>query len=294
MRYDDYKKVKQVLWTILFANLGVALLKIVLGSMIKSTSMTADGFHSLSDGSSNIVGIIGITLASKPIDKKHPYGHKKFEVISGLFIGGMLFLLGGNIIFKSFFRFSNPVSISISIESLLVLLITLFINILVCNYEYRVGKKLNSYILVSDSLHTKSDIFVSIGVLVTLVGIKLGLPAMIDPIASIIVAGFILCASYEIFKSTIGVLVDTAVIDEELIRDIIRNFKDVKDVHNIRSRGSENDAHVDMHVMVEPNITVEKSHKLTHDIEEMVREKINQNTEVITHIEPFYTQEYKV
>ncbi|MGL5715515.1 MAG: cation diffusion facilitator family transporter, partial [Paraclostridium sp.] len=100
MRYDNYKKVKQVLWIILFANLGVALLKIVVGSIINSASMTADGFHSLSDGSSNIVGLIGITLASKPIDKEHPYGHKKFEVIAGLFIGGMLLFLGGKIIIE--------------------------------------------------------------------------------------------------------------------------------------------------------------------------------------------------
>lgn len=293
MRYDNYKKVKQVLWIILFANLGVAVLKIIVGSIIKSASMTADGFHSLSDGSSNIVGIIGITLASKPVDKEHPYGHKKFEVISGLFIGGMLLFIGGKIIVESINRFSNPVTPSISVVSLVVLVITLCINIFVCTYEYRVGKRLNSYILISDSLHTKSDIFVSIGVLITLLGVKLGFPPIIDPIASLIVAGFILYASYEIFKTTIEVLVDTAIIDEDLIREIIRNFEEVKDVHNIRSRGSENDAYVDMHVMVDPNITVEKSHALTHDIEKMVREKINKNTQVIIHIEPFYIQEYK-
>ncbi|MGL5751436.1 MAG: cation diffusion facilitator family transporter [Paraclostridium sp.] len=289
MRYDNYKKVKQVLWIILFANLGVALLKIVVGSIINSASMTADGFHSLSDGSSNIVGLIGITLASKPIDKEHPYGHKKFEVIAGLFIGGMLLFLGGKIIIESFYRLKNPVILDISIGSLIALIITLIINIFVCTYEYRAGKKLNSYILVSDSIHTRSDIFVSIGVLITLLGVKLGLPTIIDPIASLVVAGFILHASYEIFKSTIDILVDTAVIDEELIKEIIRNFEEVKDVHNIRSRGSENDAHLDMHVMVEPHITVEKAHKLAHDIEEIVKEKINKNIQVIIHIEPFYS-----
>lgn len=292
--HDNYKKVKQVLWIILFANLGVALLKIIIGSMIKSASMTADGFHSLSDGSSNIVGIIGITLASKPIDKQHPYGHKKFEVISGMFIGAMLLFLGGNIIIESFSRFKNPVIPSISTISLLALILTLCINIFVCTYEYKIGKKLNSYILVSDSMHTKSDIFVSIGVLITLLGVKLGLPPIIDPIASLVVAGFILYASYEIFKSTIQVLVDTAVIDEELIKNIIRNFEEVKDVHNIRSRGSESEAYVDMHVMVDPNITVEKSHELSHDIEKMVRKNINQNIQVIIHIEPFYSQEYNL
>ena len=179
MKDDNYKKVKQVLWIILFANFTVALLKIIIGKSIKSSSMTADGFHSISDGSSNIVGLIGITLASKPIDKDHPYGHNKFEVMSSLFIGAMLVFIAGKVVFDALSRFINVVTPNISIGSLIALIITLGINIFVCNYEYKKGKKLNSYILVSDSLHTKSDIFVSVGVLVTLIRIKLGLPSII-------------------------------------------------------------------------------------------------------------------
>lgn len=290
MLSDSYKKVKQVLWIILFANIGVAILKIAIGSIIKSASMTADGFHSISDGTSNIVGLIGISIASKPKDKEHPYGHKKFEVISGLFIGAMLLFIGGKIIFEGISKFQNPVEPTITIGSLFVLILTLIINIFVCTYEYKIGKKLNSYILISDSLHTKSDIFVSMGVLLTLVGVRLGLPAIIDPIASLVVAGFILHASYEIFKSTIDVLVDKAIVDEEAIKEILKSFNEIKDVHNIRSRGSENDVHIDMHIMVEPNITVEKSHKLNHDIEESIRKNINESAQVIIHIEPFYNK----
>lgn len=290
MLSDNYKKVKQVLWIILFANIGVAILKIAIGSIIKSASMTADGFHSISDGTSNIVGLIGISIASKPKDKDHPYGHKKFEVISGLFIGAMLLFIGGKIIFEGISKFQNPVEPTITIGSLFALIVTLIINVFVCTYEYRIGKKLNSYILISDSLHTKSDIFVSIGVLLTLVGVRLGLPSIIDPIASLVVAGFILHASYEIFKSTIDVLVDKAIVDEEAIKDILKSFNEIKDVHNIRSRGSENDVHIDMHIMVEPNITVEKSHKLNHDIEACIRKNINESAQVIIHIEPFYNK----
>lgn len=288
MENTNYKKVKQVLLIILFANLGVALLKIIIGNSIKSASMTADGFHSISDGTSNIVGLIGIALASKPIDKEHPYGHNKFEVISGLFIGGMLLFLGFKIIIDAVIRFKNPVTPTITMVSLIVLIVTLLINVLVCTYEYRIGKKLNSYILVSDSLHTKSDIFVSIGVLMTLVGVKLGLPAIIDPIASLVVAGFILHASYEVFKSTIDVLVDTAIIDEDDIREVLKEFKTIKSVHKIRSRGSESNVHIDMHIMVDPNLTVEDSHVLNHNIEDLIQAKINKSAQVIVHTEPYY------
>lgn len=288
MEFSNFKKVRKVLWIILFANFGVSLLKIIIGISIKSASMTADGFHSFSDGASNIVGIIGISIAYKPQDKEHPYGHKKFEVMASMFIGVMLIIMSGKIIFDAFLRFNNLVIPTITTESLITLLVTLLINIFVCTYENNIGKKLNSYILVSDSMHTRSDIFVSIGVLFTLIGVRIGLPAIIDPIASLIVSGFIIYSAYEIFKSSTGVLVDHAIVEEKDIENIVKEFNEVKGVHNIRSRGSENDIYIDMHIMVNPDISVETSHILVHEIEEQIKLKINKNTQVIIHMEPFY------
>jgi cation diffusion facilitator family transporter len=287
MARDVYKKVNQVLWIILFANLVVAALKIVIGTIIKSASMTADGFHSLTDGSSNIVGLIGIRFAFKPVDEDHPYGHRKFETLTGLFIAGMLFFIGGRITLDAISRFMNPLIPDITLESLIVLLATLCINIIVCVYEYKRGRELGSQILISDSMHTRSDIYVSIGVLVTLICIKAGLPPIIDPIASFIVAGFIIHAAYEIFKDNSGVLVDKAAVNTEKIKDIALSFEQVKDTHNIRSRGSKNDLHIDMHIMTDPDMSVEESHELIHSIEEKIREEINGNVQVIAHLEPF-------
>ncbi|HBG4412951.1 TPA: cation transporter [Clostridioides difficile] len=286
---DNYKKVKQVLWIILFANFAVALLKIIIGNQIKSYSMTADGFHSLSDGASNIVGIIGIFFASKPKDKNHPYGHKKFEIITSLFISGMLFVIAIKIILSAVLRIANPVVPAITIESLIALIITLFINIFVCMYEYRIGTKLNSYVLISDSLHTRSDIFVSLGVLVTLVGVKLGFPVIIESIVPIIISTFIIYSAYGIFRPSIGILVDRVAVDEDYIKEIVFEFNEVRDVHNIRSRGSKSSIYIDMHVMVDPFISVEQSHDLTHKIEKQIQEEINENAQVIVHIEPFYS-----
>ncbi|MDB9672036.1 cation diffusion facilitator family transporter [Clostridioides difficile] len=286
---DNYKKVKQVLWIILFANFAVALLKIIIGNQIKSYSMTADGFHSLSDGASNIVGLIGIFFASKPKDKNHPYGHKKFEIITSLFISGMLFVIAIKIILSAVLRIANPVVPAITIESLIALIITLFINIFVCMYEYRVGTKLNSYVLISDSLHTRSDIFVSLGVLVTLVGVKLGFPVIIESIVPIIISAFIIYSAYGIFRPSIGILVDRVAVDEDYIKEIVFEFNEVRDVHNIRSRGSKSSIYIDMHVMVDPFISVEQSHDLTHKIEKQIQEEINENVQVIVHIEPFYS-----
>ena len=224
MLQQEAKQVKKVLWSILLANIAVAIVKIVIGNMIQSASMAADGFHSLTDGISNVVGLIGITLASKPVDQDHPYGHKKYECISGLFIGGMLLVIAAQITFEAITRILEPVIPQFGIEALAALIVTIIINIVVCVYEYRQGKRLNSYILISDSLHTKSDIYVSLGVLSTLVLLKLGAPPIIDPITSIIVAGFIVNAAIEIIKSTSDILVDKIAVDVDLVKSINKVF----------------------------------------------------------------------
>ena len=285
---DKYKKVKNILLFILVANLAVTVMKIVVGSLTNSSSVLADGFHSLSDSASNIVGIVGISIAARPKDKTHPYGHTKFEMLSSLFIGMMMVFIALKIVAEAILQIKNPESLNMTTISFVILIITLIINIIVTKYEYSVGKKVNSYILVSDSLHTKSDVYVSLGVLITLICIKLGFPVIIDKLVSFVVGIFILHGAYEIFKSTISILVDSAVIDENIIREIVVEFSEIKKIKNIRSRGCENDIYIDMDIMVEPDMTVEKSHELTHNIENTMREKLNKNIQVATHIEPFH------
>lgn len=293
IEYNDeiYKKVKLVLWTILFANIGVAITKIIAGYLINSASLSADGIHSMSDGMSNIIGIIGITIASRPEDKKHPYGHKKSEIIASLFIGAMLLLLGINIFYTGVDRFINPQDLNITTISLISLIITIIINLCVTIYEMKKGKEYNSYILISDSIHTRSDILISVGVLISLLGMKLGLPYVIDPIISLIISLFVLYASYEIFKESIGILLDSAVVEEDKIVEIVKGFNQVRDIHKIRSRGSENDMYIDMHIMIDPDTSIEESHILSHKIEEEIKNKVNINCQVIIHVEPYYKKE---
>lgn len=287
MSKDRFKEIKSVLWVILFANIFVALLKIIIGNKIKSSSMTADGFHSLTDGTSNIIGIVGIGYALKPKDEDHPYGHKKFETLAGLGIAMMLFFVSVDIIKNAFGKLLNPTPSNVSIESIIALVITLIINIFVTTYENKKGKELNSDILIADASHTRSDIFVSIGVLGTLLALKFGFPPIIDPIVSLIVAALIIHAGYEIFRDTSSILVDKFVVDNDKISQIIKDFPEVKNIHRIRSRGREDDMFLDLHVMVDENTTVKEAHLLVHKIERKIKEEINENAEVIIHIEPY-------
>ena len=287
MPQDSAKQVKKVLWLILAANLLVAVTKILIGHSIQSTSMTADGYHSLTDGVSNVVGLIGIAFAAKPVDSDHPYGHKKFEFLTGLFIGGMLLVITTNIILEAIAKILEPVTPQFGADTIAALVATLVINVIVSVYEYRQGQRLNSYILIADSLHTRSDIYVSLGVLLTLLGIKLGAPPLIDPIASIIVAGFIAHAALEIIKSTSDILVDRAAVDLVLIESVTMTFSQVKDVHGIRSRGSESALFIDMHIEIDPLMSIEEAHELVHQIEEKLKEEINPTIQALIHTEPY-------
>ena len=284
----NYRKVKFVLWAIMFANYAVCALKIVVGMFIKSASLTADGFHSLSDGASNIVGLVGIGMASRPVDDDHPYGHSKFETMAGLVIAGMLLVLGFNIIIGAMDRFTNPVTPEVTLPSLIALVATLGVNIAVTTLERRQGKKLNSQILLSDAMHTRSDIYVSLGVLVTLVGVKLGLPAVIDPIASLVVAGFIFFAAWGIFRNTSGILLDKVAEDHDKIVAIAMGIENVKGVHKVKSRSAGIQVFIELHVQMDNDLSVEESHLCVHRIIEAIRGQIGKKAQVIIHTEPYY------
>jgi len=288
MEQSNYKSVRNILWLILFLNFGVAAVKIVVGTLIRSASLTADGYHSLTDGSSNIVGLIGLYFASRPVDADHPYGHNKFETLTGIFIAVILTIIGIKVIVDAFSRFSDPVVPEVTLVSLLSLLGTLCVNIFVSTYELRAGRRLGSYILVSDSMHTRSDIFVSVGVLASLVGIYFfRLPAWIDPVVSLVVAGFILWAALGILRSASDILVDKAAVDTEKVRAVVLAFDSVKGIHEIRSRGSGDSLFLDMHILTDPDMTVQDSHELIHHIEKHIRETFGRNAQVIVHLEPF-------
>ena len=212
-----YRRIRRVLIWILALNWAVALAKIIYGLYSRCSSMTADGFHSLSDGASNIVGIIGIHFACQPKDADHPYGHKKYETFFSLLIAFLLFALSFNLLKEGLLRLRNIVIPRIDGASFLVMIITLGINLWVMRYEYKKGLQLKSDILISDALHTKADIFTSLSVIVTLIAVKSGLH-LLDPIATIIISLFVAHAGYDIVKDSSAVLCDTAAILDPLPR----------------------------------------------------------------------------
>jgi cation diffusion facilitator family transporter len=283
---EHYQKIKKILLIVLALNWLVALAKIIYGLSNHCSSMTADGFHSLSDGTSNIIGLLGIHFACQPVDKDHPYGHKKYETLFSLGIAAMLFIVAFNLLKQGWLRLHHPITPQIDLGSFVVMLITLAVNIWVMRYEYRKGTALKSDILVSDSLHTRADIFTSLSVIVSLIVIKLGFP-LIDPIVTILISLFIGFAAFEIAKQSSDVLCDTAVfVDEKRIRDIVLKIKGVRACHKIRNRGRIDDVYIDLHVQVNPDMHIDDAHKISYRIEEAIKSEIPGIIDVVVHMEP--------
>jgi len=285
-QHNSIGQIRKVLWIILALNLTVAIMKLFMGYAINSTGMIADGFHSLSDGSSNIIGLIGTTIAARPADDNHPYGHKKFETLTALGITAMLFFVSINIIKSSLGKFKNPLAPNVDWLSIAVMLITIAINICVIIYETREGKRLKSDVLVSDALHTKSDVYVSLSVLLSLIFVKLGAP-LLDPIMSLLVALVIIKAAIEIFIKASNVLCDAKVVDPERIVELVSSIEGVIDCHEVRTRGREDDLTTDFHIIVKPEMTVEQCHELYHIINERIARNFPGTNDVHIHIEPY-------
>lgn len=282
----NLKKVRSILLFILALNWGVALAKIVMGFWLGIISMVADGFHSLTDGASNIIGLVGITAASKPVDSDHPYGHKKIESFTALVIAALLVLVCYEIVKESIKRIVTPATPTVDWSAFVVMLVTITINIFVFTYEGKKGKELKSDILVSDALHTRSDVLVSSLVILSLISIRLGFP-FLDPVFSLMIIVFIFFSALRIIQHIFGILVDKAVLNKQQVKEIVFSHPEVRSCHKIRSRGREDDIKVDLHISVDKGMSVEKSHKLSHQLQEEIKKQLPGVHDVIIHIEPY-------
>jgi cation diffusion facilitator family transporter len=287
---ERYLKIRWVLIYVLFLNWGVAAAKLLYGWLTRSASMTADGFHSFSDGSSNIIGLLGIWISSRPIDETHPYGHKKYETLTSIGISILLFLVCFNVVREGILRFLHPIVPQVNVSSFLVMGITLAINIAVMIYENRMGIALKSDILISDALHTRADILTSSSVIVSLIGIKFGYP-ILDPIASLMISGFIAYAAVDILKESSRVLSDGVAIPIQEIKRVVLSIRGVEECHQIRSRGRGDDIHIDLHVLVDPEMDVHRAHHLSYAIENKIKRDFHGVTDVVVHMEPLEKRE---
>lgn len=281
------RSVERVLWIVFVLNLAVAAAKFFYGLASGSASMQADGIHSVFDSLGNIIGLLGVAVASRPADAGHPYGHSKFETYGSVAIGVLLVIAAvevgtnaaGKLAGQSYTAEVTPASFAVMVA-------TLAVNLGVTLYERRRGRELRSAILAADAAHTLSDAFVSVGVIVGLGFVAAGFPAA-DPVMALIVTAFILMSAISVFRAALRTLSDHACIPPEDIERVARELPGIVEVHCVRTRGTEAEVYCDLHALVDPEMTVRAAHELADALEREVVKRHPNVKEVLVHIEPF-------
>jgi cation diffusion facilitator family transporter len=279
------REVKRVLWITLFLNLLVCVLKLGYGHFTHTLSMVADGFHSLLDSSSNIIGLVALVFATKPADIGHPYGHRKIEAIASMLISGLLFLACYEIASSAMVRFHQQSVPEVTSISFAIMIGTILINLWVTRYEKRRGLELRSQILLADAAHTRSDVLASISVVIALIGIKFHLN-WLDLAAAGLIALFVGYSGYHIILESLSALIDSAQLDPHEVTQLVMQVNGVEKCHEVRTRGHSTAIYMDLNIHVDPQLPTQEAHHLTHRVISKIKEEIPEVVDVVVHTEP--------
>lgn len=275
-------------------NVLLVIFKFIAGFVGRSSAMVADAVHSLSDLLTDIIIIVFVRTASKPIDHTHEYGHGKYETLATLIIGVILIGVGVGIMVSGikdcieFFhgdRGERPRAIA---------LIAAILSIVLKEGAYRYtlfhGKKINSSVLIANAWHHRTDAFSSIATLVGVAGsMFLGQDGLIlDPIAAIVVSIYICKSGYDIGKDSIDELLEKSLPPEteKEIRELLRSVEGIEGVHNLKTRKIGNRIAIEAHTEMDGRITLESAHDIATIAEKQIKRKFGSKTHIGIHMEP--------
>ncbi|MFQ6059613.1 MAG: cation diffusion facilitator family transporter [Anaerolineae bacterium] len=281
----NFQAIRYVLLVTMALNLAAMLAKLVVGYFTGSLSLMADGFDSLFDAASNVIGLVGIYIAARPPDPGHPYGHRKFETLTAVGIAMLLFVTCTEIARSAFIRLTSPLPPDVNVWSFAALLFSIGVHLFVSTYEERRGRTLKSDVLVADALHTRADIYISVSVIVGLVVVRAGYP-IIDVLLALAIAVAIAKIGLDIIRFSFQVLADAAAIDITAIEGIVMAVEGVKHCHHIRSRGHADDVQIDLHIQVAPQLGIERAHAIAHQVKAKLLTDLEGVSDVTIHIEP--------
>ena len=283
---DRYAAVARVLVRVLLLNLAVAIAKIAFGYASGAISILSDGFHSLTDAGSNIVGLVGVRAAGRPPDDDHPYGHRKYETVAAAAVTVFLLLVVVEVLRNAFNHLTGrSLPPEISVASFVVMVVTIGVNLLVVSYESRAAERLGSEILLADAMQTRGDVWSSLTVIAPLVGARAGVP-ILDPLAALVVAAFIGHAGFQIARATTGILSDRIVIADADLERVVMSVPGVLGCHHIRTRGSSDHVFLDLHVWMAADMRLTDAHHLSHIVKDRLMARYPQIADAVIHIEP--------
>jgi len=279
----------KVTWIGFAANLLLIGIKIVGGIFGRSQALLADAAHSGSDLFSDLVVIFGLKMGRKAADEDHPYGHGRIETLAGLFVGFLLLLIGIWIGYEALQAIYQHRSSTPNLLAVIVAAFSIIVKEVLYWYTIVVGRRIHSPALIANAWHHRSDAFSSVAVLIG-VGAAWISPDwhLADAIAALVVAFFLLkvsaSLSWTAFKELIDTVPEKGVIDR--IRTCASRTKGVRDVHDIRARRSGPNVLIELHVVVDRNITVLQGHAIAKDVERCILGDIPGAAKVTIHVDP--------
>ncbi|HEX2282885.1 MAG TPA: cation diffusion facilitator family transporter [Thermomicrobiales bacterium] len=279
-------QIRHILSVVLALNILVAGAKLGYGFFSGSVAMFADGFHSLLDGFANVVGIIGIVVAARPPDREHHFGHERYETLASMAIGAVMAVGVLEIVQSAIGRWQSGEAPQVTSLSFGVMLGTMAINIGVTVWERRAARRLHSDLLEADARHTGSDVLASAAVILGLIGERIGLRGA-DAAVSLVVAGMVALAAWEILREASLVLTDAATdVEPRALLAAIVTVPGAITAHNLRVRSSGGRSWVEVHVTVDPQLTVKQAHEVATEVESAIRNEVGPETQAIVHVEP--------
>lgn len=262
----------------ILVNLVLTIGKILIGLFSKSASVLADGVHSSMDVISSGIGLIGIRIAKKPVDEKHPYGHYKFEVLSGLAITFLLFIAGLWMIYESYQGYLNPQIPLFSYLAITIMLTSVILNFITSKIKIYYGKKENSLSLVSDGVHDKADVLASLAVLIGLFIMPYWIYA--DSLLAFLLGLYIIKESFSLGKEATDSLLDVSAGKEieDKIRTIAKNQKIKLSDLKTQKKGSIVTANIEIEIA--KNLSVEEASKISNKL----KKELTNNIETLEYV----------
>lgn len=265
----------------------LAILKVIIGVIGNSGALIADGIHSFSDLLSDGVVWYAAVHSSEEADEEHPYGHERFETVATLGLAIILAIVGTGIVFDGFNRLSNPSSLTHSTLLLSVAALSILSKEALYWYTLKVAKTYKSDMLKANAWHHRSDALSSIVVLVGILGSLSGY-LYLDSIAAMIVGLMVIYIAWELGTGATKELVDTSIDAHQVqqLRDSIGRISGVNNVHSLRTRKIGHLITADVHVQVDPFLSVSEGHIISVSVERVAKECLENLHDVTVHIDP--------
>jgi len=277
------------------SNLILVTLKLLIGILGGSVSIISEAIHSGIDLLAALIAWCAILASSKPADARHPYGHGKFENLSGTIEALLIFFAAAWIVYESIYKLLNPIPIKQLDISIMVMIFSSIVNFFISNYLIKIGKTTDSIAIIADAWHLRTDVYTSAGVMVSLCImwiIQNFWPKFniywLDPVTAIIVAFLIIHAALKLSRQAILDLVDVSLPNSEVlwINTYLQSLAPtICGFHNLRTRKAGSSRFIEVHVVVNGKMTVNASHDITRDISSKIRSHFTE-TNVIIRIEP--------